>query len=106
MSSPRTLALPLRVGPDHPSLPGHFPGRPVVPGVVLLDAVIEAAGTLLGREPEVLQLVQAKFLAPLLPSEDARIELDGKGPALDFRVLRGATLLAQGRFQLRDEASA
>ncbi len=24
---------------DHPSLPGHFPGRPIVPAVVILDEV-------------------------------------------------------------------
>ena len=27
---------------DHPSLPGHFPGAPLVPGVVILDEVIAA----------------------------------------------------------------
>ena len=27
---------------DHPALPGHFPGRPVVPGVVVLDRVLAA----------------------------------------------------------------
>ena len=27
---------------DHPSLPGHFPGAPLVPGVVILDEVVAA----------------------------------------------------------------
>ena len=27
---------------NHPSLPGHFPGAPLVPGVVILDEVIAA----------------------------------------------------------------
>ena len=103
MTSPRTLALPLRVGHDHPALPGHFPGRPVVPGVVLLDAVLEAAAALLGREPAVAQLAQAKFLSPLLPGEEARVELDASGAALDFRVTRAGALLAQGRFVLVPE---
>ena len=26
---------------DHPALPGHFPGQPIVPGVVVLDRVVE-----------------------------------------------------------------
>jgi 3-hydroxymyristoyl/3-hydroxydecanoyl-(acyl carrier protein) dehydratase len=102
----RTLARPLRVSPEHPSLPGHFPGRPVVPGVVLLDLVLEAAGELLGQAPEVAQLAQAKFLAPLLPGEDARVELAVTGTALDFRIVRGDALLAQGRFVLRAGVAA
>jgi len=104
--APRTLARPLRVDPDHPALPGHFPGRPVVPGVVLLEAVLEAAAELLGHEPVVAQLAQAKFLAPLLPGQDANIELAWHGDALDFRVLRAGAPLAQGRFVLRGEAGA
>jgi len=104
--APRTLARPLRVDPDHPALPGHFPGRPVVPGVVLLEAVLEAAAELLGREPVVAQLAQAKFLAPLLPGQDASIELALLGDALDFRVLRAGAPLAQGRFVVRAEAVA
>ena len=106
--APRTLARPLRVDPDHPALPGHFPGRPVVPGVVLLEAVLEAAAELLGHEPVVAQLAQAKFLAPLLPGQDASIELawQRKSDVLDFRVLRAGAPLAQGRFMLRGEAGA
>ena len=28
---------------DHPALPGHFPGNPLVPAVVLIDHASEAA---------------------------------------------------------------
>ena len=81
---------------DHPSLPGHFPGRPVVPGVVLLDrvfAAIEAAHGPVGA----VRLSQVKFLQPLLPGEAARVELEGAAPRWRFRVLRAdGTPLASG----------
>jgi 3-hydroxyacyl-[acyl-carrier-protein] dehydratase len=83
------------IAPDHPSLPGHFPGRPVVPGVVVLARVldaIEAAHGALGP----LRLPQVKFVQPLLPGELARVELEGAAPRWRFRVLRGDTLLASG----------
>ena len=92
---------------DHPCLPGHFPGRAVVPGVVVLDrvlAAIEARHGPLGP----LQLPQVKFLQPLLPGQQARVELEacpaqGPGaiaPRWKFRVLRDGTLLAGGEIAL------
>ncbi|MFC5579015.1 hypothetical protein ACFPOA_13460 [Lysobacter niabensis] len=80
---------------DHPCLPGHFPGRPLVPGVVLLDRVIAA---LEARHvlPGPVRLPQVKFLQPLLPGETARVELEGAAPRWRFRVLRGDVLLATG----------
>lgn len=90
---------------DHPSLPGHFPGRPLVPGVVLLERVVEAIETAHG-DLGALRLPQAKFLQPLLPGETARIELDGEPPRWRFRVLRGTTLLARGEVVADDAASA
>ena len=80
---------------SHPSLPGHFPGRPIVPGVVLLDHVIEAIEAAHGPLAR-LRLPQVKFLQPLLPGEPARIELDGAAPRWRFRVMRGDSLLASG----------
>jgi 3-hydroxyacyl-[acyl-carrier-protein] dehydratase len=86
---------------DHPCLPGHFPGQPIVPGVVVLDRVltaIEAQHGVLGA----LRMPQVKFLQPLLPEQAARIELQPLSDALDapprwrFRVLRDDTLIASG----------
>ena len=92
------------IAADHPSLPGHFPGRPLVPGVLLLDRVldaIDAAQAELGLAPPggPLRWPQVKFLQPLLPGETARIQLqrsDADVPRWRFRVLRGDDLLATG----------
>ncbi|MGN6513802.1 MAG: hypothetical protein ACTHKZ_09580 [Lysobacteraceae bacterium] len=82
---------------DHPSLPGHFPGRPVVPGVVVLDHVVAAIEAAHGALPP-LRLPQVKFVQPLLPGEEADIVLDAQPGARRwrFRVLRGEALVASG----------
>jgi 3-hydroxyacyl-[acyl-carrier-protein] dehydratase len=74
----------LSIAPDHPALPGHFPGQPVVPGVVLLDRLIEAAEAALARPVLVTGLPQVKFLAPLLPGEEAHAVIDVQ-PAMPRR---------------------
>lgn len=86
----------LRVAADHPCLPGHFPGQPVVPGVVLLDAVQAALATQVG-EIAALSLPQVKFLQPLLPDQLAEIELnETAGGRWRFRIVRGNELIASG----------
>ena len=83
------------VPPDHPSLPGHFPGRPLVPGVVVLERVVAAIESLHGPLGP-LRLPQVKFQQPLLPGEHARIELDGEAPRWRFRVVRDGATIASG----------
>lgn len=78
----------------HASLPGHFPGRPVVPGVVVLDAVATAIERRLGRR--VTGLPQVKFQQPLLPDERADLDLDADDRRVRFSVLRGAAVIASG----------
>ena len=97
----------LCIGADHPSLPGHFPGSPVVPGVLLLDCVIAQAETWLGHALDIAQLQQAKFLAPVLPQQrvDVRLELSATGK-LAFTIGDRASPHATGVFTLRNAALA
>ncbi|HUN27824.1 MAG TPA: hypothetical protein VMU67_16095 [Steroidobacteraceae bacterium] len=93
----------LSIPQDHPALPGHFPGAPVVPGVLLLDALIEAAEARLGRALRVVGVPRAKFLAPLLPGPSARAVLALEGERLGFIVRQEGRLIAEGTFALSAE---
>ena len=81
---------------DHPSLPGHFPGRPIVPGVVVLDRVLEAIEAATSSPLGTLRLPQVKFVQPLLPGETAEVLLEGASPRWRFRVLRDQVVIASG----------
>lgn len=93
---------------DHPALAGHFPGRPIVPGALLLDQVLTQLSAAMGRP--VARLQQVKFTAALLPEEMARVAFDRTGPRVRFSVttLRdgAAVVLASGRVVLVESAEA
>jgi 3-hydroxyacyl-[acyl-carrier-protein] dehydratase len=52
---------------DHPAFAGHFPGAPIVPGVLLLDAAIHALEAANGAV--VHGVASAKFLLPVGPDQ-------------------------------------
>lgn len=88
------------VEPSHPSLPGHFPGRPVVPGVLVLDEVLAGAERWLQRGLQVRAIPQVKFNAALLPEQRARVRLSLTSRQLRFTVHRDEHVIAQGLFGL------
>jgi 3-hydroxymyristoyl/3-hydroxydecanoyl-(acyl carrier protein) dehydratase len=94
------------IAADHPCLPGHFPGRPLVPGVVVLERVLEAIEAQTGCATAAMRLPQVKFLQPLLPGEVARVELDGARPRWRFKVWRDETLLASGELAIVESCGA
>jgi 3-hydroxymyristoyl/3-hydroxydecanoyl-(acyl carrier protein) dehydratase len=67
MNAPHAFVLPIAA--DHPAFAGHFPGHPIVPGVVLLDEAVRALAAQAGCEPTAVDLGVAKFLRPVKPGE-------------------------------------
>ncbi|HYE37210.1 hypothetical protein [Methylocaldum sp.] len=84
------------VKPDHPALPGHFPGNPVVPGVMILDEIAHLwltahPGTRLAGIPA------AKFLSVLRPGEPCRVRFDENGEgSVKFDCFSGDRRIAHG----------
>ena len=85
----------------HPSLTGHFPGNPIVPGVLVLDEVLSGSEQVLGAALRVAGIPQVKFVNVLRPEQAARVRVEYTSTQLRFSVRHGDALLAQGVFVLR-----
>ena len=85
----------------HPALPGHFPGNPVVPAVVLLERVAEAIERAFGPQTRLLRLASVKFLAPLAPGERFRIVLErSDAGVIRFSLVRDGKAFAVGSAEI------
>ena len=85
-----------RIAANHPALPGHFPGAPLVPGVLLLAEGLQHLESHCGRVFDCRRIERAKFLQPVAPEDTitASLSLDTAGKAtIDFHV--GKLLVAQ-----------
>lgn len=82
---------------DHPAFAGHFPGRPIVPGVVLLDQALLFAEKLLARPVDRWQIANAKFLSPVGPGEALTFALAATARgSIAFTVSGGGREVASG----------
>ena len=87
---------------DHPSLPGHFPGAPLVPGVVILDEVIAALAE--WRQNSQLNGIRmVKFLAPLQPEQAFTIFLslrNERGAEVNFCCRTEDRVIVEGQLEV------
>ena len=68
---------------NEPFFSGHFPGRPIMPGVLQLEAIAQTAGILLiryanleGRIPYFMTIDKARFRKVVVPGDQMRIEVE------------------------------
>jgi len=92
----------LHIAPDHPAFAGHFPGQPLLPGVLLLAEVLEAVldepalATDVGPAP---RIAAAKFLAPVRPGARLTLHLASDTRGVRFEVREGDRVAASGQFE-------
>jgi 3-hydroxyacyl-[acyl-carrier-protein] dehydratase len=93
------------IAENHPALAGHFPGNPIVPGVLILDEVLQAVQQ--WRGPIRLKSVESvKFRSPLRPGTAFSIKLQDAGHAhIAFECMRDGSMLAFGKLALEPDAS-
>jgi 3-hydroxyacyl-[acyl-carrier-protein] dehydratase len=106
-----------RVRGDEPFLRGHFPDAPIMPGVLLVEAVAQLAGIVAQSDPAVAPLPglkltalrNVKILGTAKPGETIRLEARIAGRLGNLiqaqgRVLRGDELLIQAELTLAGTA--
>ena len=95
-----TQVARITIAADHPALPGHFPGQPVVPGVLLLDAVMRAAMALDESRPAPSLVPRVKFMSPVEPGAVVEITLSPRGAdRLGFTCRCGDALALSGEMR-------
>jgi 3-hydroxyacyl-[acyl-carrier-protein] dehydratase len=82
---------------NEPFFQGHFPGVPIMPGVLLVEAMAQAGGVLLLREVEdrsgklivFTGIEKARFRRPVVPGDQVRFEVE----LLAWKETRGAIIV-------------
>ena len=76
--SPGQFQWTFTVPADLPFFRGHFPGHPILPGVVALGWLLAAAESLQGRSSATLELLNVKFQTVIVPGAALELTLAAK----------------------------
>ncbi len=88
------------ISQDHPALAGHFPGNPVVPGVILLTELLRAVEEQLHWARGPVTVTSMKFMRLLRPSEPFTLLLEPLSEReVSFAVMRENDRIAAGTFR-------
>jgi 3-hydroxymyristoyl/3-hydroxydecanoyl-(acyl carrier protein) dehydratase len=90
------------ISPDHPSLAGHFPGAPIVPGVVVLDEVVAALAEW-RQDSQLTGIPSVKFVGPIKAGQSFVIGFDSTNTAenqIDFCCQLDRRVVVEGRLEI------
>jgi 3-hydroxymyristoyl/3-hydroxydecanoyl-(acyl carrier protein) dehydratase len=96
------VAIELDIAPGLAWFRGHFPGQPVLPGVIQLHWAAEVAAILFGLEGPPQHIKRLKFSNVIVPPRTVRLHLEQHGDReVQFRVESDGQQNAQGRLAYR-----
>jgi len=90
---------PLHIAADHPALAGHFPGFPIVPGVVLLDETLHAIEQSQSATHELppWQIGTVKFHRIVRPGDKLALSFEWRADGVvQFELHHCSTLIVSG----------
>lgn len=94
------VELDFELAPDFEYLPDHFPGHPMLPGVVQLGWALRLAGREFGIATPFQRLSQLKFLHPIQPGRVVTLRLEKLGAQdVSFSYSASGRPCASGRLQ-------
>jgi 3-hydroxyacyl-[acyl-carrier-protein] dehydratase len=82
---------------NEPYFAGHFPGFPIMPGVLIVEAMAQAGGILLleempDRDEKLMVFTgieKARFRRPIVPGDQVRLEVEGLGVKMNIARMGG-----------------
>jgi len=89
-----------RIPVTHACLAGHFPGEPVVPGVLVLQRVIGAISV--QTDARIAGIRRCKFVAPLRPGQICSVRWTVADSGIRFTCRNVEGTVAQGVLQVAD----
>ncbi|WP_424246126.1 3-hydroxymyristoyl/3-hydroxydecanoyl-(acyl carrier protein) dehydratase [Elusimicrobium posterum] len=88
---------------DFPAFNGHFPGQPVLPGIVQVEMAVYTIGKIKGAAAALKEVKKAKFANPALPGDLLKLAVTPKeNNEYDILITNGEDKLC-ARLQLRAE---
>ena len=97
---------------NEPFFQGHFPGIPIMPGVLIVEAMAQAGGVLIAKSVDLesmgaliyfMSIDKVRFRKPVEPGDQLILELEilkirSRAARMAGRAMVGDTLVAQGEF--------
>jgi 3-hydroxyacyl-[acyl-carrier-protein] dehydratase len=88
---------PLVIPADHPAYAGHFPGRPILPAVVLLGEALAAVQAEIGAGGD-WSVSQAKFTRAVSPATALTLAYEAAENGVRFEIRSPDGIVAAGAF--------